>query len=295
MASQYAHFEDVSSLSPATTSLWAHRLAGFSPAVTAAAYSVVQAEKFATSTAGTGPLVSCLIPRVQKRCDCRRKLTFNTGRLQRGTKRLQLRRRWVLRIKVGECITQPRLKPERDRRLEFQQILGNVLPPSLGFVELVIRPPDVVIRTKDSEFLFESMSGGVSAIIELAWQIFLRSRDYAAFTVCIDEPENHLHPSLQRSLLPTLLNAFPGLTFIVATHSPFVVTAVPDSHVYVLDREDDGVVARLLSRANMAASPDETLRRVLGLEPDCKRFRVALERAVSLAIEGGGVQGLLHV
>jgi len=54
------------------------------------------------------------------------------------------------------------------------------------------------------------------------------------FVVTFDEPENHLHPSLQRSLLPTLVNTFPDVQFIVATHSPFVVSSLKDSSVYVL-------------------------------------------------------------
>ena len=50
----------------------------------------------------------------------------------------------------------------------------------------------------------------------------------------MDEPENHLHPSLQRSVIPGLLDAYPQAQFVVATHNPFVVTSVRDSNVVVL-------------------------------------------------------------
>jgi hypothetical protein len=96
--------------------------------------------------------------------------------------------------------------------------------------------------------------------------------------VCIDEPENHLHPQLQRDLLPRLLDAFPDMSFIVATHSPFIVTAVRESNVYVLDYDGHDVVSRLLESANKAASSDETLRRVLGLETTLPLW---LQRAVA--------------
>jgi AAA domain, putative AbiEii toxin, Type IV TA system len=151
---------------------------------------------------------------------------------------------------------------------EFQGVLRNILPDELMFERLVVRLPDIVVCTRTSQFLLESLSGGINAIVDLSWQIYLQSRDYDSFTVCIDEPENHLHPSMQRSLLPRLIKAFPHVSFIVATHSPFIVTAVPSSNVYVLanDQDENGVFSHLLDTANKAATSDETLRRVLGLD-----------------------------
>jgi hypothetical protein len=148
----------------------------------------------------------------------------------------------------------------------FQEILRILLPNSLGFQRLRIEPPELIMQTESGSFLIDSVSGGISSLIEISWQIFLRSREFESFTVCMDEPENHLHPEMQRSMLPALLRAFPHVSFIVATHSPFIVTAVNDSNVYVLDYEDRSVVSGLLESANKSASSDEVLRRVLGME-----------------------------
>lgn len=149
----------------------------------------------------------------------------------------------------------------------FQEILAAILPESLRFKHLRVRTPEVLVVTEAETFPLDESSGGLSALMELSWQIFLRSFDKERFVVLFDEPENHLHPELQRRIVPNLLAAFPRVQFVIASHSPFVVTSVSDSHVYVLDHNTRGQVdSRLLDQANKAASADETLRRVLGLQ-----------------------------
>ena len=121
----------------------------------------------------------------------------------------------------------------------FQHVLSIILPKSLGFQRLRIRVPDVIFETETGHFAFDAVSGGISALVDIAWQIFLYSTLTDEFVVAIDEPEAHLHPALQRSVLPNLLQAFPQVQFIVATHNPLVVGSTQDSAVYILSYDDD--------------------------------------------------------
>lgn len=150
----------------------------------------------------------------------------------------------------------------------FQEILRIVLPSSLGFQRINVQVPDVLLDTSSGEFSFDAASGGVAAIIDLSWQIYMYSLIAPdGFVVVIDEPEAHLHPALSQRLLPDLLKAFPAAQFVVATHSPFIVTSVPDSNVYVLAYNDDRrVESTLLDMMNKAASANEVLRDVLGVQ-----------------------------
>ncbi len=156
---------------------------------------------------------------------------------------------------------------------DFKKMLAKVLPSSIGFVDINVRIPDIVIVTKTGEFVLDGASGGLMALIDLAWQMFLYSRGKDSFVAIIDEPENHLHPSMQRVIIGNLLDAFPTAQLIVATHSPFVVSSVRDSSVYVL-RYRDGVASEgpqqtvyseLLGNFNKAGSASEILRSVLGV------------------------------
>jgi len=148
----------------------------------------------------------------------------------------------------------------------FQSILRQLLPQSIGFQRLTVRAPEIVMMTNTGVFPIDAISGGVSAIMELAWQVFLRARLVKRFVVCIDEPENHLHPELQRLLLPRMVQAFPNVQFVVSTHSPFIVSSVADASVYVLRFSEVNMVeSELLDMANRAGSAGEVLREVLGV------------------------------
>lgn len=149
----------------------------------------------------------------------------------------------------------------------FESILRTVLPPKLGFQKFSIRIPEVILETNSGEFSIDSVSGGVASLIDLAWQIYMFDDTESAFAITFDEPENHLHPEMQKSLLPNFLAAFPKAQFIVASHNPFIISSVPDSNVYVLNyNSDNRVESMLLENVEKSGSANDILREVLGIE-----------------------------
>ncbi|MFD4819520.1 AAA family ATPase [Peribacillus butanolivorans] len=149
---------------------------------------------------------------------------------------------------------------------EFEDILKVVLPEKMGFQGISVQIPEVILNTKSGDFSIDAVSGGIASLIDLAWQIFLVNKSEDNFTVIIDEPENHLHPELQRVLLPNILNAFPNIQFVVVTHNPLVVASVEDSNIYALNYGNQNqVVSHKLDWVNKAGSSNDILRDVLGI------------------------------
>ena len=148
----------------------------------------------------------------------------------------------------------------------FQSILHKILPPKIGFKKLSIEIPEVILETDSGNFPIDAVSGGIASIIELAWMIYMYAPFNESFTVLFDEPENHLHPELQQTLLPNLLGAFPNVQFIVATHNPFIISSVESSLIYVLNyTKNNKIGSTLLDNVTKAASSNEILREVLGI------------------------------
>ncbi|MBB3212676.1 hypothetical protein FHW67_001959 [Herbaspirillum sp. Sphag1AN] len=160
--------------------------------------------------------------------------------------------------------------PQQVRNFEgFRDVLRIILPVSLGFEDLEVRDYEIVFCCNGgaNEFLLETASGGISALIDIAWQIYMFDSDAKEpFTVVIDEVENHLHPSMQRALLPNLLSAFPHAKFIVSTHSPLIVTSVEDANVYALRYDHrQKVHSHLLDFKSEVKNAIDVLDEVLGV------------------------------
>ncbi|MBF0627511.1 MAG: AAA family ATPase [Magnetococcales bacterium] len=71
--------------------------------------------------------------------------------------------------------------------------------------------------------------------------------------VLIDEVEAHLHPTWQQKLPQWLKTHFPGLQFLVTTHSPLVAQAADPNGLFVLPSPDD---------------PNQEVRCLTGIEYD---------------------------
>ncbi|MGQ0518511.1 hypothetical protein ACT453_54980, partial [Bacillus sp. D-CC] len=51
---------------------------------------------------------------------------------------------------------------------DFKDILKQILPADLGFKDLSVRIPDLVLETETGDFLLDASSGGIMSIIDLA-------------------------------------------------------------------------------------------------------------------------------
>lgn len=90
-------------------------------------------------------------------------------------------------------------------------------------------------------FDFSTLADGYASIFDFISEIILRmsNRTDDIFNlegiVLIDEPEIHLHIDMQKQVLPLLAKFFPNVQFLVATHSPFILSSMPNSVIYDLE------------------------------------------------------------
>jgi predicted ATP-binding protein involved in virulence len=112
----------------------------------------------------------------------------------------------------------------------------------------------------DRKITFNQMSEGFSAFISILVDLLIRVdlirstvNDYTydpCGIVLLDEPETHLHIKAQYEVLPILTEFFPNVQFIVATHSPAVISSIKNTTIFDLTSQQsvtDEVVGRSYS------------------------------------------------
>jgi len=96
--------------------------------------------------------------------------------------------------------------------------------------------------------------------------------------VLIDEIDLHLHPSLQRALIPRLRKTFPKIQWIVTTHSPLVLANFDVNEIIALDRDSDGNI-RELDRQILAFTSDQIYEWLMGTPPTGTAFEEELRKS----------------
>ncbi|MBV6818393.1 AAA family ATPase [Rahnella sp. PD12R] len=90
--------------------------------------------------------------------------------------------------------------------------------------------------------------------------------------VLIDEVDMFLHPAWQQHVIHSLREAFPAIQFIVTTHSPQVLSTVPDECIRILD---NGEVFNA-PKGSQGAESSRILKRIFDVEPRPKHDPVAV-------------------
>lgn len=96
--------------------------------------------------------------------------------------------------------------------------------------------------------------------------------------VLVDEIDLHLHPTMQRSLIPRLRAALPKVQWIVTTHSPLVLSSFDRAELVLLDRKAEGGV-RELDRQILGFSSDEVYEHLMGTPARSSVLEEKLENA----------------
>lgn len=103
--------------------------------------------------------------------------------------------------------------------------------------------------------------------------------------ILIDEPEISLHPEWQSSYIDRLLSAFEGFEgchFLVATHSPLIVSGLPEVNSNVVSLEHEIGADYVAGR-----SVDEVMVRAFGMAgPENLYVKQSLVRALRMAADG---------
>ncbi len=125
----------------------------------------------------------------------------------------------------------------------------------LGVDEIEFRrmANQLVVVRKGKAFSYGQLSEGEQGLLLLIGDIARRLAQLletaenpllAEATILIDELDLHLHPAWQRTVLHHLLEIFPNCQFIVATHSPQVLSTVPrDASIVLLQDFEPHVLA----------------------------------------------------
>ena len=182
------------------------------------------------------------------------KLDWEPGRLRPTTEAserllqflVNKRTEMALAAEDGDTTTVERI---RDWFVAFEGLLRRLMEDDGLTLEFDRRAFDFRFRRSDG-YIFDinALADGHAALLSILAELLIRVDVLRAArgdvtlepegVVIVDEIETHLHLSLQEQVLPFLTGLFPRLQFLVATHSPAVISSIPNAIVYDLRQRE---------------------------------------------------------
>ena len=128
----------------------------------------------------------------------------------------------------------------------FRDVLRDLFKDSALELEFDYTDYSFFINSLGKKFKFTQLSAGYATALDIVADLILRMQKPGSLVraydksgiVLIDEPETHLHLALQRQIMPILTKLFPNVQFIVATHSPFILSSLPNAVAYDLEHRN---------------------------------------------------------
>ncbi|MEH2328998.1 AAA family ATPase [Nostoc sp.] len=186
----------------------------------------------------------------------------------------------------------------RDKQLEaVRQAIYSLIP---DFYNLRVRrsPLRMTVRKQNEELIVNQLSDGEKCLLamvgDLARRLAIANPGLTEplegeGVVLIDEIELHLHPKWQREIIPALTRTFPNCQFIVTTHSPQVISQVKPEGIYILEKTDEGVVAKR-PESSFGRDSNRILEDLMGVPERPQEIKESLLELFRL-IDAGNIEG----
>lgn len=148
----------------------------------------------------------------------------------------------------------------------------NCLPPPIFDIDVKLKSS----KSKETNILFSTLSSGEKQQIYSVNSIYYhlmnldsvkKSTDkkkisYQYVNIMLEEIELYFHPELQRTFIETLLTGIvklklkniKSINFIFVTHSPFILSDIPNNNIMYLTINDDGYFENTKERKKSFAS-----------------------------------------
>jgi len=126
--------------------------------------------------------------------------------------------------------------------LLVEQQIDNAMAPRKRFEELIqkLYSGNKKVKFSDKSITVQDLSGNEIGLSTLSSgekhliRLFVESLIVDECTILIDEPEISLHVDWQADLIPFLQTLNSRAQYILATHSPEIMSTIPDKRIFAL-------------------------------------------------------------
>lgn len=150
------------------------------------------------------------------------------------------------------CLKMSFLEFQRKQEVHEYQLFQNTIKQFMSImletsddvkIEYSVESSGMELTIGEHKDSIYNLSTGYRAILSMIMELAYRAsvlnptmQDFSALegVVLIDEIDAHLHPKWQWKILDAIRQVFPRVQFIIATHSPIVISSVKDARIIKL-------------------------------------------------------------
>lgn len=144
-----------------------------------------------------------------------------------------------------------------DKPIKEYEVFKNIVASFMAKMTETELAPKIYYSRKHEELVYQEdgkavpinyMSAGYQSllwmIMDMAFRLAQTNPSVEDFRdipgiVMIDEVDMHLHPTWQWRIISALHEVFPKIQFILATHSPIIISSAKDAHLIALHGDDE--------------------------------------------------------